>query len=119
MAIFLEVILFLLGVSMFQISREKKLIIIFSSYMLLNSVTISFIPFGNYRYFLCYCFLLSELPFIIRHFKQIKKATVYPLMVMMTIATIILLINSPHYSSLSQMPRLMIFELVGKYFLIF
>lgn len=118
MAIFLEVILFLLGVSMFQISREKKLIIIFSSYMLLNSVTISFIPFGNYRYFLCYCFLLSELPFIIRHFKQIKKATVYPLMVMMTIATIILLINSPHYSSLSQMPRLMIFELVGKYFLI-
>ena len=118
MATILSVILLLLGLSMFKISREKKLIIMFASYMLLNSVTISFVPFGNYRYFFCYCFLLSELPFIAKHFNMIRKATIYPLIVMMTIATIVLLINSPHYNSFGQMVRLLVFELVGKYFLI-
>ena len=106
-----------LCVMMFTARRENKLAIFLFSTICLSLVTVPFVPFGNSKYFLSICFIISEWQNIKVHYKKIKKTVIGLCVALMIVATIVLIIKSPHYQgSLSQMIRLVMFELVGKYF---
>ena len=103
---------------LFRVKRETKLAILMLVAICFNSVTIPYIPFGTGKYIICICFLLSEFTHVINHFKDIKLTILKSLLSSIIIATIILAINSPHYNNLMQYIRLLITELIAKYFVI-
>ena len=97
-------------------SREYKVAILLLSTICLNSVILNYVPFGGSQYILSHCFILSEIPYIRQHIKMLKKTIIYLLLLIVIIATIVLLINSPHYNNnLTNIIRLFIMELTGKY----
>lgn len=117
MYILSQISLILLCILMFKLKRPYKMAILLFTVICLDAVTLSGIPFGNGKYILSNCFILSEIPCWVRHFKSIKKTILYSFLMAVIISTIILLINSPHYNnSISQTIRLFILEGVGKYF---
>lgn len=103
---------------MFRVKRKYKLSILLLSAVCFNCVTLTFIPFGASKYILCICFLLSELPYIVSHYKAIKTTVLKPLMIAMIIATVILAICSPHYDNIVQYIRIAIIELICTYFIV-
>lgn len=103
---------------MFKVKLEYKIAIFFFSIICLDAAIIRFIPFGGAKFFLSMCFIGSELPRIKRRIKLLKVMKVLPLVLMMILATIVLAINSPHYQSVIQFLRLVIVELIAKYFVI-
>lgn len=109
--------LFILCYLMFKLSREYKVAILLLSTICFDAIVLNFVPFGGAKYILSHCFILSEIPHIRQHVKTLKKTVVYPLLLIVIIATIILFINSPHYNNnLIETLRLFILELTGKYF---
>ena len=120
MYIIVQLLLLLSCILMFKLSREYKIALLLLSTICFDAVTFSFVPFGGARYILSHCFILSELPNIIQHIKSIRKTVLKPLMLLVIFASIILLINSPHYNkSIGDIIRLFIYELTGKYFVLF
>ena len=103
---------------MFKLRLEYKIAIFFFAVICLDAATIRFIPFGGAKFFLSMCFIGSELPRIKRRIKLLKVKKVLPLVLMMMLATIVLAINSAHYQSFIQFLRLVIVELIAKYFVI-
>ncbi len=118
MQILAQLALIVLCLLMFKVDRKYKLAILLLSAICFNCVRISFIPFGLSRFILCNCFLLSELPYIMSHIKTIKQTILKSLILTMIVATVILAIHSPHYNSPLQYTRLIIMELIAKYFII-
>lgn len=112
-----QIVLLILCLSMFKIKREHKIALICISPICLTSVSLP-IPFGNANFILPICFTISEIHHFPQYIREIKKTPLYLLMIMMTIATFILLIHSPHYNNLHQFIRLFMMELFGKYFMI-
>lgn len=115
-----QILLLLLGLSMFKIERKYKLAIFLFSSICLDAVGLRFLSvFGIPKFFLSICFIMSELLYLRTHLKDVKKTILYPLICMMIIATGLLCLNSPHYyHSLSQITKMFTNELLGKYFLI-
>lgn len=113
-----QLALMILCFLMFKVKREYKLAIMLLSAICFNNVTLTFIPFGTSRFILCICFLLSELPYIVSHYKAIKTTVLKPLMIAMIIATVILAICSPHYDNIVQYIRIILNELICTYFII-
>lgn len=97
--------------------KYKLAILVFST-ICLSDVTVDFIPFGKSIYLLSNCFWLSEIHNFKKHIVKIKSTLVFRLMIMMIVSTIILAVFSPHYHSIYDFIRLLIFELFGKYFAI-
>lgn len=118
MQILAQLALIALCLLMFRVERKYKLAILLLSAICFNCVTIPFIPFGNARYILCICFILSELKHLKWHIGKIKKTILNSLILSVCVATIILAINSPHYDNLMQYTRLVLLELITKYFVI-
>lgn len=118
MLIFIQFFVLILGMLMFKLRLEYKIAIFFFSVICLDAVTIRFIPFGGAKFFLSMCFIGSELPHIKRRIKLLKVKKVFPLVLMMILATFVLAVNSAHYQSFIQILRLIIIELVAKYFVI-
>lgn len=107
----------LLCILMFKLNRPHKLAVLLLSTICLNSATLKSIPFGGGIYILSNCFIISELPYILKHYRKIKRTIIYTCMSIFLLSFIIIYINSPHYYlSLSQLLRLIIIEGVGKYF---
>ena len=103
---------------MFKLKLEYKIAIFFFSVICLDAAIIRFIPFGGAKFFLSMCFIGSELPRIKRRIKLLKMKKVFPLVLMMILATFVLAFNSAHYQSFVQILRLIIVELLAKYFVI-
>lgn len=118
MQLIVQLILIYLCLLLFKVKRDTKLAILLLVAICFNSVTIPYIPFGTGKYIICTCFILSELPHIISHFKSIKHTILKSLLFSIIAATIILAINSPHYNNLMQYIRLFMMELITKYFVI-
>lgn len=118
MQIFAQLLVLFLGILMFFVKREHKLGVLLLTSICLRCVTVKFIPLGGAVYFLPFCFILSECQHWKNHVAFIKKTIFYPLMIMMVVAVIILKINSPHYSGIGVSTRLIITELIPKYFVI-
>ena len=118
MQILAQLALIILCLLMFRVERKYKLAILLLSAVCFNCVRISFIPFGMSKFILCVCFIFSELPYIVSHIKNLKQTILNSLIFAMIIATVILAINSPHYNNLMQYIRLIIMELLAKYFVI-
>lgn len=118
MQILAQLALIVLCLLMFRVERKYKLAILLLSAICFNCVTIPFIPFGNARFILCICFLLSEWNYMKYHIKSLKKTILKAMILSVLIATVVLAINSPHYNNLTQYLRLILLELVTKYFVI-
>lgn len=118
MLTFIQLFVLALGILMFKVKLEYKIAIFFFSIICLDAAIIRFIPFGGAKFFLSMCFIGSELPRIKRRIKLLKVKKVLPLVLMMILATIVLAVNSPHYQSIIQFLRLVIVELIAKYFVI-
>lgn len=103
---------------MFKVKLEYKIAIFFFSIICLDAATIRFIPFGGSKFFLSMCFIGSELPRIKRRIKLLKVKKMFPLVLMMILATFVLAVNSTHYQSVFNFLRLVILELIAKYFVI-
>lgn len=77
------------------------------------------IPFFQDAYsYLALFFLLSEMQEIGYHVKRLKSTILWPLMITMLIATVLLLLNSPHFLSINGFFELFKSELLIKYFVI-
>lgn len=113
-----QLALIVLCLLMFKVDRKYKLAILLLSAICFNCVTIPFIPFGNARFILCICFFLSELNYMKCHIKSLKKTILKTLILSVCVATIVLAINSPHYDNFMQYARLILKELVTKYFVV-
>lgn len=102
---------------MFKLSREYKIAILLLSSICLDAVVLNFVPFGGSQYILSHCFILSEISHIRQYVKTFKKTIIYPLLLIVIVAAVVLIMNSPHYNgSLTDVLRLFITELTGKYF---
>lgn len=103
---------------MFKVERKYKIALLMLATICFNSVFIPFIPFGSGMFLPNICFLFSELPYVRSHYRRLKTTLLKPLMLLIMIAFITALINSPHYHSIRDFIRLIIFELIGKYFVL-
>lgn len=102
---------------MFWVKREYKFALFLFSSICLSGVILNYIPFGGIKYILSICFIISELPYIVSLKWINKNKLLLAIILLILVSFIVLLFNSPHYnSSISQLIRLSIFELVGKYF---
>ena len=102
---------------MFRLPREYKVAILLLSSICLDAVVLNFVPFGGSQYILSHCFILSEISHIRQYVKTFKKTIIYPLLLIVIVAAVVLIMNSPHYNgSLTDVLRLFITELTGKYF---
>lgn len=103
---------------MFFVDRNKKYILLLINYICLTPITLPGVPFGNSGFIVPICFFTSE----IVYFKKDYRILIYYLksvLLVMVIATIVLQINSPHYNdSLFNTTRLIVSELITKYFII-
>ena len=118
MSILAYIIVAVICISMFFVNKEKKFMLLFVNYICFTAVTLPGVPFGNCVYFVPICFFFSEFKNIYVNYRllspQIRK-----MIFLMIVATIILQINSPHYSnSLFHTVRLIISELISKYFVL-
>ena len=114
-----QLFLFILCCLMFKVSREYKVAILLLSSICLDAVAFNFVPFGGSRYILSHCFILSEIPRVWQHIKTFKKTIIYALLLIVIMAVIVLIFNSPHYNNnLTNILRLFIMEVTGKYFAI-
>ena len=114
----LYLILGVICILMFFVNRQKKYIFLLINYICLTSVTIPGIPFGNSLFIVPICFFLSELKNITYNYHNLSPY-IKKILLIMTIATIILQINSPHYNdSVFNTTRLIVSELITKYFVI-
>lgn len=118
MQILAQLALIVLCLLMFKVDRKYKLAILLLSAICFNCVRIYTIPFGLSKYIVCFSFLLSEIPYVKKHIRDIKRTILKPLIFSVIIAAILLAINSPHYDNFSQYIRLVINELLAKYFII-
>ena len=118
MASLLYLILGTICILMFFVDLNKKYMLLFVNYICFSFITLPSVPFGNSVFIVPICFFLSEL-------KNVKKDChclspyIKMILVIMIIATIVLQINSPHYNdSVFNTIRLIISELITKYFVI-
>ena len=119
LSFFFQLLLAALALSMFFVKQETKYHIFLFSIICLTAITVSFVPFGNCKYILSYCFLLSEWKNISSYIKRFKELNLWKLVIAMMIATIIWSITSPHCNNVIEFLRLLIMELIGKYFAVF
>lgn len=108
-----------LALSMFFVKQETKYYIFLFSIICLTAVTVPFVFFGNCKYILSYCFLLSEWKNISFYIKRFKELKLWELAVAMILATVIWSITSPHCNDVIEFLRLFLIELIGKYFAVF
>ena len=113
MQIAVQSLLFILGVTMLFVEMKYKFAIFVFAAICLRDVNVPFIPFGHASYFLSNCFILSCLPHFWRHVSVVRQSVLYGLFFLTAIATIFLVIFSPHYQTLFQWLRLIEFEFIG------
>lgn len=114
----LYLILGVVCVSMFFIDKNKKFVLLLINYICLTPITIPGVPFGNSVFIVPICFFISELKNFTNDFHNLSSY-LKKILLIMIIATIILQINSPHYNdSAFNTTRLIISELITKYFII-
>lgn len=105
-------------ISMFFIDKNKKYVLLLINYICLTPITIPGVPFGNSVFIVPICFFISELKKITNDYHNLSFY-LKKILLIMIIATIILQINSPHYNdSAFNTTRLIISELITKYFII-
>ena len=115
--VFTQIIVVLLCILMFKVKRPHKLAIFLFSMVCLSSITITGIPFGGTKYIIASGFILSEISYVVRHFRCIKDTVIYPCLIVFLLSMVILIINSPHYNrDPFQMMRLIVLEGIGNYF---
>lgn len=111
-------ILVVVCISMFFLNKNKKYILLLINYICLTPVTIPGVPFGNSVYIVPICFFISELKNFTNDYHNLSPH-IKKILLIMIIATIVLQINSPHYNdSAFNTTRLIISELITKYFII-
>lgn len=111
-------ILVVVCISMFFVNKNKKYILLLINYICLTPVTIPGVPFGNSVFIVPICFFISELKNFTNDYHNLSPY-IKKILLIMIIATIILQINSPHYNdSVFNTTRLIISELITKYFII-
>lgn len=111
-------ILGVICVSMFFIDKNKKYVLLLINYICLTPITIPGVPFGNSVFIVPICFFISELKNFTNDYHNLSSY-IKKILLIMIIATIILQINSPHYNdSAFNTTRLIISELITKYFII-
>ncbi len=116
MAFFTRLILVILCALMFVVNRRYKFAILVLSTICFCFVVLPYIPFGGGKYVLSNCFIISELPFIVRHLRNIKKSIIWKVLVIVLISIIIQIINSPHYNdSLTNVVRIFLMDFFAKY----
>lgn len=114
----LYLILGVICILMFFVNRQKKYIFLLINYICLTPVTIPGVPFGNSVYIVPICFFISELKNFTNDYHNLSPY-IKKILLIMIIATIVLQINSPHYNdSAFNTTRLIISELITKYFII-
>lgn len=116
MELIIQFIVLFLGLSLFFIRMEYKLPILIFTCMCLSSVFIEFIPYGNAPFYISNCFFLSEFSKFSGRYRQLRNTVLPKLMILMFLATILLIIFSPHYHDLKGIFKVFIEELLGKYF---
>ena len=117
-SIFLSALV-ILCLSMFFIPRSYKLAVMLLSLSCLTMVRVPGIPFGTCNYIIPISFLLSEVRSIVHHLEDIRPTIISKLLLLVMVALIIAYITSPHYSgSLSGAIRLIVRDLIVKYFAI-
>lgn len=111
-------ILVVVCISMFFVNKNKKYILLLINYICLTPVTIPSVPFGNSVFIVPICFFISEIKNITNDYHNLSPY-IKKISLIMIIATIVLQINSPHYNdSAFNTTRLIISELITKYFII-
>lgn len=116
MASIIQIILLLLCGSVFFVKRIHKLVILIITGLCLTPFHITSIPYGNIKYLIPLCVFVSEFKLIksqLRSFNFISSISF-----LMVLASIILWINSPHYSGIKGLTLILLFELVYKYFIL-
>ena len=118
MNLILIALLAALCVSMFFVNRRTKLALLFVNYICFTAVTLPGVPFGNSAFIVPICFFISEIKYIGRSFRSLSRV-VKSLIIIMIIASLVALANSPHYNdSVFNAIRFAIQDLVSKYLLI-
>ncbi len=116
MALVARLILFVLCALMFVVNRRYKFALLILSTICFSFVVLPFIPFGGGKYVLSECFIMSELPFIIRHLRNIRSSIIWKVLVVVLIFIIICIVTSPHYNSdVNNMLRILITDFIAKY----
>jgi len=105
-----------LGGLMFLLPMKHKLAILVFSFICLDAVPIGISIFNSSENLLSSCFFISELPKIFVHIKRMRRTLLLKLMLLMTVATIVLLVYSPHYHKATGVVSLILQELIFKYF---
>lgn len=118
MSLLLYFILGVICILIFFVDKNKKYILLLINYICLTPVTIPSVPFGNSVFIVPICFFISELKNITNDYHNLSSY-IKKILLIMIIATIVLQINSPHYNdSAFNTTRLIISELITKYFII-
>ncbi len=116
MALIAQLILLVLCALMFVVNRRYKFAILILSTICFSFIVLTFIPFGGARYVLSECFILSEIPFIVTHLRNLRKSIIWKVLVVALIAIIIQMATSPHYNSdVQNMIRMLIMDFIAKY----
>lgn len=116
MAFFIKILVLILAILMFVVKPKYKLSTLVFSCICLDSVIVDFVPFGGAQSLLSITFFLSELPHLKTKISEIRSTPIYRLLLMMVCATFILVVFSPHYHDIYNIIRLLIMELLCKYF---
>lgn len=114
----LSIIVLVMSLSMFFIKRDSKILLLFLMSICFTSVVVPHVPFGNARFLMSICFFVSEILSFRRHFRLLSKTILSPILLMTCLAYLVFIIKSPHYHSVSDVIRLIIMELISKYFVI-
>lgn len=115
MLFIIQLFIISLGVLMFILPIKYKLAILVFSFICLDAVPIGVSIINSAENLLSSCFFISELPKIFIHIKKMRRTLVLKLVFLMTVATIVLLVYSPHYHKATGIVSLILQELVFKY----
>lgn len=112
------IVTLLMGGSMFFISSDKKLALMFIACMTLTLLRMDFSVFPTANLFLVCCFLLSELKNLGSLFRRLNRDFIISLFSLLLLSFIFAVIFSPHLHSFNEVKYFFQSEFLVKYFVI-
>lgn len=108
----------LIGFSMFFLSRDKKIALMFIGCMTLELVRLGLPIFSTANFFLIGCFIISEIKNISLLLQRLNRNPIFLISLFLLISLILALLFSPHLHSIKEASKFLQSELVLKYFAI-
>lgn len=116
MHIFSIIILTSLSVMLLLGKRPLKLAILIISVFLLKPISLGGSPFLASSNLLAIVFFISELKYFSKNVITIKQSHLLFFFIILIIPVFILWLHSPHYSGLSGLTKIVLYEIITKYF---